>query len=151
MQQRMGSYSHKDWKPLHREIRTYRHRLVWRANAIDTRRGSMCCQWKAKGSQKMLRNVARQLGEFCRLHPTSYVLSLALRDYAQILEKCLGDAREEASGRPQGKGVPLAMWKAAGEARVLPRVVQTLWDSLEQYADTPAHILAADGKRVIRR
>ena len=130
---------------LWREIRAYSGRLRVRGDETNTRQHSELRRWKATGSQKAFWDVARNLGALCQQYATAYTLSIALRDYVQILEKNLADAHEEASAKPCGQP-PIQLWKAGGEALVLSGVVYALTEYIERYQVGVFHVLAADGQ-----
>ncbi len=140
------------WRALPQELRAYARRLCAWADALDTRRCSKneYRHWKAIGSQQTLREIASHLRAMCAEHPTTYAVQLALKEYLHCLQTSLSDAREEARGHNQGKGIPVTQWKAGGEAQVLSRVCCTLAKLGDAYAPAVTrHVLSADGKRLV--
>jgi len=140
------------WRTLHQELRAYARRLCVWADTLDTRRCSKneYRHWKAIGSQQTLREIASHLRAMCAEYPTSYAMQLALKDYLHCLQTSLSDAREEARGHNQGKGMPVTKWKARGEAQILSRVCCTLAKLGDAYAPAVTrHVLSADGKRLV--
>jgi peptidyl-tRNA hydrolase len=91
-------------------------------------------RWVAQGSQKILSHVAHCLKMLHREHRDTFSLYQALQDYMHCLQTCEADAVEEAWGYRCRNRTAIERWKAAGEAKVLPRVSHSLYRLLNRYA-----------------
>jgi len=91
-------------------------------------------RWVAQGRQKTLSHVAHCLKMIHREHHDTSSLYQALQDYMHCLHKSEADAVEEAWGYRFRNRTAIERWKAAGEAKVLPRVSRSLYRLLNRCA-----------------
>ena len=137
---------------LHRRLFEEAEALLTWANRLDRKRrsGAVAARWKARGSQAALRAAAREFKALGMQHATSYVLSIALKEYLLCLQISLEDAQEEARGSRYSRRTPVERWKASGEARVLTRICARVCNLVDCHAlSHPLHVLSADGTMLL--
>lgn len=122
---------------LHEAIAAFERKLQNKAAFLDGKRCSTDnhVHWKARGSQETLWEVARYLRAERRLYRSSYALQTALRAYLEILQTSQEDAEYDKARLPRPRhAMPIAQWKAEGEALVLSKLCPELESILDEYA-----------------
>lgn len=131
--ERVG-YQERQGSTLHEAVVALERRLHKKANRLDRRRCSTdnYTHWKARGSQKTLREVATNLRAMRREYRSAHALHIVLDGYLHCLETSREDALEETRRPHPKRGLPILQWKAEGEMLVLPGICSALSRLLQE-------------------